>query len=558
VFSCGWATLAASIFLIVPGQAEAGVTITAQSASFLDVSSAIALASNGDTVVVPAGTASWSSTLVISKGITLQGATTITGPSSSPTVTDATIIVDNVPRTSANYNGIVLLINQLTSTQSVRLTGFTFRNGSVVIVSSNGAVQIAGTCRSVRVDHCHFDHLYAGCTLRIAGWIYGVNDHCVFDMTTGELSLVSHSGYNNQNSGWGAWADFPYFGSEKFWFIEDNFVNNLSTNVNVGTTDSDTGGRQVVRYNTFKNCNLFYHGSDTGAGGAYKRGTRAVEIYKNTFTSSIASTATGQNRGGSLLWHDNTYTGTYASGMTLKIYRMCEYEGNLPLWAGADGLSTWDYNATEADGTHVDGHAPYTYATGTHAGAANDSTTVVVSGTPWQTNQWVGYSVTNTNPSSPYFHGHNYIASNTANTLTLSPIIAAQPPPGKFNTGDTFVIHKVLIVLDQPGRGKGDLLTNYPNPTPSWPHQALEPCYSWNNTKAGANLDFSHNSNAVDILQPNIDYYNLGGGFGSTPAAVAAMYVAALNGVNYTGPYTYPHPLVSSVLVPPTNLRIVP
>ena len=43
--------------------------------------------------------------------------------------------------------------------------------------------------------------------------------------------------------------------------------------------------------------------------------------------------------------------------------------------------------------------------------------------------------------------------------------------------------------LDQPGRGQGDLLTGgFPNKvnsttgTISWPNQALEPIYIWNNT----------------------------------------------------------------------------
>src|SRR5262249_1886986 len=46
--------------------------------------------------------------------------------------------------------------------------------------------------------------------------------------------------------------------------------------------------------------------------------------------------------------------------------------------------------------------------------------------------------------------------------------------------------------LDQPGRGKGDLLSlDFPNAkntvtnTIAWPHQALEPAYEWLNTWTG-------------------------------------------------------------------------
>ena len=56
-------------------------------------------------------------------------------------------------------------------------------------------------------------------------------------------------------------------------------------------------------------------------------------------------------------------------------------------------------------------------------------------------------------------------------------------PPMTFNTGDGYEIYKLLAALDQPGRGKGDLLADQdPVVTGSWPHQALEPVYAWGNT----------------------------------------------------------------------------
>ena len=48
--------------------------IKARSISVADVDSAIASASDGDTVVLPTGTASWTSTVVLTKGITIEGA----------------------------------------------------------------------------------------------------------------------------------------------------------------------------------------------------------------------------------------------------------------------------------------------------------------------------------------------------------------------------------------------------------------------------------------------------------------------------------------------------
>ncbi|PYM01865.1 MAG: hypothetical protein DMF19_05000, partial [Verrucomicrobia bacterium] len=42
-------------------------------------------------------------------------------------------------------------------------------------------------------------------------------------------------------------------------------------------------------------------------------------------------------------------------------------------------------------------------------------------------------------------------------------------------------------------------------------------------------------------------FFNLGTGFpvDSTPSQVSSRYKAALNGVDYTGTFVYPHPLVS-------------
>jgi len=65
-------------FVAAAGRAK-GATVEAKSAELGDVKSAIASANPGDTVMVPAGQASWTSPLIITKGITLQGATSVGG-----------------------------------------------------------------------------------------------------------------------------------------------------------------------------------------------------------------------------------------------------------------------------------------------------------------------------------------------------------------------------------------------------------------------------------------------------------------------------------------------
>ncbi len=131
------------------------------------------LAADGDRITLPAGTFSWTARLNITKGITLQGQTTIDGAgTSNPIIVDATIIQDNTPRTG-NTPGIIDA--QMNATQSFRLVGITFVSGAnAVYANGSGAIRLLGYGNSpntsIRVDHCHFDGLYHPYVL----WVYGI------------------------------------------------------------------------------------------------------------------------------------------------------------------------------------------------------------------------------------------------------------------------------------------------------------------------------------------------------------------------------------------------
>ena len=108
--------------------------------------------------------------------------------------------------------------------------------------------------------------------------------------------------------------------------------------------------------------------------------------------------------------------------------------------------------------------------------------------------------------------------------------------------------------MDQNGRGKGDQVAGQQKPVntkaakPWWTHEALEPCYSWNNIHSPSNHVYGfHVHPAQPTTKLGLDYFNLGADFAwdTTPSEVSARYKAALNGVDYVGPFVYPHPLVS-------------
>jgi hypothetical protein len=602
--------------IMAGGRQLNGAVVQAKSASLGDVESAIGSAQEGDTVMVPAGTANWSSTLLIRKGITLKGATSVAGSLSDPVVTDETIILDELPRRSPqnrtgrqgspgrqqaspegqqgfrgrtaggfrgggfargqgrvargmwagpNFGRMPAIINAvLKPTQSFRLSGFTFKYGSATTYADDGGVHLAGACPTTRIDHCHFDQLYANPFIMTRGQIYGVVDHCVFDeRPRAQTFQVYHDGWDGYTHGDGSWADNTYFGTEKFLFIEDNTFRNAKGYKSNGI-DAYGGARYVARHNYLVDTPIGGHGTESS--GRF-RGIRALEVYNNTCVWSSAEPR-GQLRSGTMVEFNNVWTGKedrLAKSTRLTCYR--EFQ-QFPFWGAANGNNRLDSN---------DPHG--LYATGKHTGE-NNSATLIVANAAWKVNQWVGYSVTNTTRRNPRTGAHpsSYVTANTSDTITIAREEAFGGPNLTFNNGETYEIYKLLVALDQPGRGKGDLLVDKdPMVTGSWPRQALEPAYAWGNTYNNVRqLDLA---SGYPTIKKNRDFYNqetpfdgrAGIGVGSlaerpkgcTPGVAywatdqgewdnthagpdGQLYICTMPNTwsLYYRPYTYPHPFV--------------
>ena len=536
---------------LLPARVANCSTVEANTPELADVKAAILSAHENDTVKVPPGTASWTSTLIITKGITLQGATGIEGSLDNPAVTDKTIILDEVPRKGERHqaskaeSGLAqspraglprarqgdragaaanprrdaaqslsrlrgaaakskvaagpktghppaIMVARLEPDQSFRLTGFTFRYGSVASYADNGGVHLEGTCPSARIDHCHFDQLYANPFIMTHGQIYGVVDHCVLDeRPRAQPFQVFHDGWGGHAHGDGSWADAPYFGSEKFLFIEDNTFRNATGYTGNGI-DSYGGGRYVARHNYLVDTPIAGHGTETS--GRF-RGVRAIEVYNNTCVWNRG--AGSQLRSGTMLEFNNVLTGKKKFDFIAHL--ACYREARaFPSWGAANGNNRLDSN---------DAHG--LYARGDHT-AENKSATLVVADAGWKVNQWIGYSVTNTTQTftsrtGAAFHLSSCITGNNSDTIKIRPNGLGQDVT--FNNGDGYEIYRVVAALDQPGRGKGDLLADKdPVVTGSWPHQALEPIYAWANTY--------NNSRQLDVtshyptIQENREFYN--------------------------------------------------
>ena len=154
--------------------AVAGHVIQAKSVQYADVSAAVKQAADGDTVEVPAGTATWSQELKITKGITLAGKTTTRGAGTkNATANDQTIIiVDDVPKSPT-----LLTFN---TSKPFRLTGFTIRSGpKIPIIYGQGEVGLNGQQGvAFRMDNMHFD-CFKRSAVWCGGWSIGVIDSTI-------------------------------------------------------------------------------------------------------------------------------------------------------------------------------------------------------------------------------------------------------------------------------------------------------------------------------------------------------------------------------------------
>lgn len=561
------------VFALISLSARAA-TFPASSTSRADVATAIGLASNGDTVTIPAGTSDWTTTLSITKAITLQGAGV-----------GQTIITDGV---GASY-GLYLLEFHLVANLPSRMTAIEFAGGTNTTVNNANRLLFSGTnidSRTMRVDHCKFATLIGPAMMFIAA--NGVVDHNTFiGKSSGVPAFIGHvkgnawGGAEGTNSyGDGAWIEADQFGTNQFMFFENNTITNDYPDNAVTALDCQAGGRYVFRHNSMQGGSLETHGSEA----ARERSGRAFEVYNNTFSSNDVRSSPMFMRGGVGVVYSNTISGwTTAATFSLLDDRGIDHLFQ-PVW-GSTGNNPWDKN-----------NAGNPFATGTASSVG--SLAITDNTKSWTTNQWAGYtvrrtsgkSVTSLNRSSSTVtivatahgfstgnlvsvwgadqYGYNGLFSITVtdvNTFTFnSNYSPATPATGTikcavgnnfsliisntstqltfmdsgfgsiarltFANADTFEIDKVDQAMDQVGVNGGSDLGGADLPTLWTNTQTASPWYEWSNTReGGADVDFS---------------ITRGGG------GTFSVIVEGVNFINdtvkpgYTA-YTYPHPLVT-------------
>lgn len=497
--------------------------------------------------------------------------------------------------------GATLLITTNAS-GTFRCYGIKFDAGSTSIAKSNGVIGLYGTCQLFRFDH---NHLYTTGSaqlspIQINGSINGVCDHNTVDAPISNPVGSNVNGfrtYNRQTAdAWGdnSWNAGPELGGAAKLYYEDNVFNNGAFN------DGTYGSRWVARFNTCNSSgggstsigNSFFQTHPT-TGGNRVRGSRCFESYCNRFIPVAGSYNTAPHwysSGAALIW-GNTATaespGGLDAGYKYFINVLNDRATDNP-YGASPSPTGWGYSGP---GYHT--------GTVTTTSAAGVYTVTKVSGDSFSTS-WAY-------PRFIWINGVqqqiNDVASATIMHLNTDP--GNQPSPVAYITGSPWDGNTNDVsgypALDQPCRGRGDLLINdFPSQvnhtlsdTVAWPRQDLEPLYEWlddwtptPHTGGTAFINF----NFSDYWTAAVDYY-LGTGTTSVTGGVGSGTLASRPGsatdgegyfatdqgswntgtnsqwlppkqgklyvwsggawTDYYTPYQYPHPLVTAVPATP-------
>jgi hypothetical protein len=270
-------------------------TIQAANCSRTSVGNAVTAAADGDTVLIPAGTCSWTSQLDVTKGISLLG-----------TGIDRTIIQDNVSKNGSNTSSAISF--SVAAPRSFRLSGLTLQGVATdPSIYNKGHIRLDGTVKTFRVDHIKVTNQQTSAIL-IYGDLLGVIDHSIFSgsFKYGIKILHNQWGGGSNDYGDGSWAEPLYWGTNKAIYIEDCDFTELDPNLSSSALDGLDGARVVFRHNTLHNQNGTEHGADSGG---RERGFRSLELYNNAYLFTRTVAFAQWIRGGTGVVFNNTYTG---------------------------------------------------------------------------------------------------------------------------------------------------------------------------------------------------------------------------------------------------------
>jgi hypothetical protein len=273
-----------------------GNVFAADSPELADVQAAIAAASPGDTVRVPAGSATWAYQLVITKGILLMGAGI-----------GNTVITSNYAGGYGDSDSNFLIVykpSDPAANDPFRLAGFEFDMGAHSSFLKLSNWSYTNIITKVRIDHNKVYGIDNG-----GNWPYVIYNY-------GNCYGVADN--NDFSGGYFRWfgmdANWTYltfdFGTADNFYVEDNVISVPGWS---NIAYAERGARYCFRDNVVSNASttmpMFFdmHGNQAASG----LGTMGAEVYDNILNCSPA--ANGQlndQRGGKALFYNNTINAT--------------------------------------------------------------------------------------------------------------------------------------------------------------------------------------------------------------------------------------------------------
>lgn len=488
--------------------AGASPTLMAASTSQASFEECFTAAIDGDTILIPSGSVTWSATSTIAnKSVIIRGQFDCTLNSDGRPTSCPTTITWN---TTAS---LILWEQKPSGFPRLAHLAFQLPNTNCDAASDRAAIGMRGDTQNLRVDHLLFTAGTGSCAnLHFTGNVRGVVDHNAFRSYNAQATVVWHGEWQNVNDapafgafvggGGQSWASAATFATADRMIFENNEYNTPSTYPYM--VDDSNGARVTYRYNVFAGGTLMAnHGTETNGRG---RSVKEWEVYRNTFT--YGGPASGNSpfthlRGGSGYFFDNVATGTYS-----------------------DHFAEWNaFRCTGCD----DGLRRYTYwggcaITTLSAGALTRSgarATVTIAGGPaaGQTFGFRSYVVVSGSDQAEYNGTFPLDVNDDTDTTFTFPVTGtpASPATGTITIRTAFdgnTDTSGYRCLDQSGAGHGDHLISGGGAgggvggdlTPlSNANQIVQPIYAVNNLVNGT---LFHGESTASVVVENRDFFN--------------------------------------------------
>ncbi len=296
----------------------------AASCSSANVQAAVDASSDGEQVLIPPGTCTYTTSIgvsIVNKGIRITGSGM-----------GVTTIVNGIAA-GRNFQA-----NLEAGDPTFELTAITFDGNGLSTVAQPLISMNSGGIDAFRIHHINFiDMNGTNLSVNQSGLeVTGLVDHVTFQVNLGAgHKAIRMFGTNGAD---GAPFSRPLeLGSSKFIFFEDSTWNYSAAED--GALDAFTGARFVFRYNQVNNTDQSHHGADSGG----FRGIHSFENYNNTYDKDggVPSSRAQFSRSGTGMIYNNTWTGAY-SEMSVSNFRSRPQD--FAPWGACDGTSVWDEN----------------------------------------------------------------------------------------------------------------------------------------------------------------------------------------------------------------------